>query len=91
MPPGPFRYREGVLRALLAHGVSPRATTDPAKVRELLSALYVFEIRELRARRRELERVLGPQPLDGYSRQVDALKRRYPLLNLPLVHWVERD
>lgn len=91
MPAGPFCYREGVLHALLAHGIAPRPTTDPTNVRELLSALYVFEIRELRARRHELERVLGPQPLDAYARQVDALKRRYALLNLPLVHWVERE
>ncbi len=86
---GPHRYREAVLQALLRHGLAPRPSTDPAKVRDLLSALYVFEIRELRTRRHELERALGPQPLDDYSRQVDALKQRYALLNLPLPHWVE--
>jgi hypothetical protein len=85
----PYRYRATVLEALLRHGIAPRPATDPAKARELVSALYVFEIRELRARRRELERVLGPQPLDVYARQVEELKARYRLLELPLPHWVE--
>ncbi len=87
----PYRYCQGVLEALLRHGLAPRPDTDPAKVRELLSALYVFEIRELRARRRELERALGPQPLDEYARQVEALRGRYRLLELPLPHWVEAE
>lgn len=91
MVDGPHRYREGVLEALLRHGLAPRPATDPAKVRELLSALYLFEIRELRARRRELEAVLGAQPLDEYARQVEALRARYRLLELPLPHWVEAE
>lgn len=86
----PSRYRADVLRVLLDHGVAPKATTDPAVVRELLSALYVWEIRELRIRRRELERTLGPQPLADYARRLAALKERYALLGLPLPHWTER-
>ncbi|HEX9668380.1 MAG TPA: hypothetical protein VGC93_02745 [Thermoanaerobaculia bacterium] len=90
MPAGPFSYRADVRRVLLDHGVAPRPTTDPAQVRELLSALYVWEIRELRIRRLELERALGPQPLAAYARQLAALRERYALLGLPLEHWTER-
>ncbi len=90
MPDGPFTYRADVRRVLLDHGVAPRPTTDPAKVRELLSALYVWEIRELGIRRRELERTFGRQSLSATVRGLEALKERYPLLGLPLEHWTER-
>ena len=90
MPAGPFIYRADVRRVLLDHGVAPRPTTDPARVRELLSALYVWEIRELGIKRRELERAFGRQSLAGYARQLEALRERYPLLGLPLEHWTER-
>lgn len=58
-------------------------------MRELLNDLYLFEIRELKLRRRELEAFFGPQPLAGYSDQVRALKGRYALLSLPLEVWTE--
>ena len=90
MPAGPFIYRADVRRVLLDHGVAPRPTTDPAQVRELLSALYVWEIRELRIRRHELERAFGRQSLADYARQLEALRERYTLLGLPLEHWTER-
>lgn len=89
MAAGSYRYHAGVLDALLGHGIAPRPTTEPAKVRELLAALYLFEVRELRERRRELEAVLGPQPLEPHSRRVTALRERYGLLGLPLALWVE--
>lgn len=90
MPDGPFIYRADVRRVLLDHGVAPRPTTDPAKVRELLSALYVWEIRELGIRRRELQRTFGRQSLSATVRGLEALKERYALLGLPLEHWTER-
>jgi hypothetical protein len=86
---GPFRYREDVRRELSRYGIVPRETTDPERVRELLSALYRFQIRELRVRRWELERALGPQPLADYARQLEVLRKRYTLLGLPLPHWTE--
>ncbi|HYG64515.1 MAG TPA: hypothetical protein VEL74_18190 [Thermoanaerobaculia bacterium] len=54
-----------------------------------MNDLYRFEIRELKLRRRELERFFGPQPLADYSDQVRSLKGRYALLALPLELWTE--
>lgn len=34
--------------------------------------------------------VLGPQPLEDYRRRLHELKRRYPLLEMPGLYWVER-
>ena len=79
--------RQSVARDLLSHGVRVREQTRPEFVRELLNTWYVFEIREARLRRLELERVLGPQPLSDYSAQVMDLRERYRLLSLPIQRW----
>jgi hypothetical protein len=84
------RYRREVLEELARHGIVPRPETPPERVYELLKSIYTFEIREARLRHREMERVLGPQPLDEYRREVKALLDRYPVLRLPAHHWVER-
>ena len=84
------RYRPEVLEELARHGIVPRPETPPERVYELLKSIYTFEIREARLRHREMERVLGPQPLDEYRREVQALLDRYPILRLPAHHWVER-
>lgn len=89
MSPPTYRYHPHVLAALEEHGIRPTPTTEPAKVYELLKSIYTFEIREMKARRREAERVLGPQPLDAYRRQLHRLKQRYPVLEIPAHHWVE--
>lgn len=85
----PYRYHPHVLAALEHHGLRPGPTTDPRDAYELLKAIYTFEIREMKLRRREKERVLGPQPLDDYRRELRALQRRYPILKIPPQHWVE--
>lgn len=91
MPPRTYRYRDAVLRELERHGIRPKPATTPERLHDFLNDLYVFEIRELRLKRDELERFFGPQPLDEYSEQVRALKKRYPLLGLPLPGWVEES
>jgi hypothetical protein len=88
MVSGGRRWRPGVLAELARFGLRPRPHTDPERVRDFLEVLYTHEIRLLKLRRREAERALGPQPLEDYRRQVLALKGRYPLLGLPLGHWV---
>ena len=84
------RYRPEVLELLAAHGFVPRPETPPERVYDLLKALYTFEIRVARLRHQEKERVLGPQPLDEYRREIQALQDRYPVLRLPAHHWLER-
>ena len=77
------RYRDDVLRALLAHGVRPAPTTSPELVRDYVRDLYKYEIRNLRERymRKEF-------PKKEYSDRVDALRRKYPVLSLRARDWV---
>ncbi|MFB3854070.1 MAG: hypothetical protein ACE148_09640 [Vicinamibacterales bacterium] len=83
MSPRKHIYRPAVLEALAAHGIVPKETTPPQKVRDLLSDLYRYEIRRLR------DRLLrGETPKSDYARQVMALRNGYPLLSLPLSLWV---
>lgn len=86
-----WRYRPEVLEELERLGVRPTPGTDPRKIYDFLKALYSFEIREMRAKRTELERVLGPQPLDDYRRRLHQLKAKYPLLEMPGLYWVDRS
>ncbi len=84
-----YRYRPAIRTQLLSHGIKPQVTTPPDLIRQFLNSLYVFEIRELRRRRREVEYVFGPQPLDAYSEQVLELKNKYPALAIRLANWIE--
>jgi hypothetical protein len=79
--------RPAVAEQLLEHGIRPREQTRPELVRELLNSWYVFEIREARIRRGELERALGAQPPEHYSARIHELRRRYKLLSLPVQRW----
>lgn len=85
-----WKYRPEVLDELERFGVRPTPETDPRRVYDFLKALYSFEIREMKARRKEAERVLGPQPLEDYRRRLHELKERYPLLEMPGLYWVDR-
>lgn len=84
------RYRPEVLEELARHGFTPRPETPPERAYELLKSIYTFEIRAARLRHLERERVLGPQPLDPYRREIRAIQDRYPVLRLPAHHWLER-
>jgi len=81
-----YSYRPAVLEALAFHGIVPKKTTPPQKVRDLLSDIYRYEIRRLRDRllRGEIQK-------PDYARQVLALRNRYPLLSLPLSLWVASE
>lgn len=85
----PFPYRPAVLDALRRFGIVPQTKTTPERLRELLNELYVFEIRELKLRHKEMERVLGPQSMTEYRHQLLRLKARYSLLTVPAHHWLE--
>ena len=87
--PLPVRYLPAVTRELLHHGVVPTRKTQPRMIYQFLRALMTFEIRDRKARRRELERFLGPQPLDDYARQIEELRARYSLLRRHPREWVE--
>lgn len=80
----PFKYRESVLNEMARHGVRPGADTPPEFVREFINDLYVYEIRALKARLKA-----GQFPQSEYAGHVEQLRRRYPLLALPVRHWIE--
>lgn len=80
-------FRADVNRVLATHGVVPTPGTDARMVREFLRDLYNFELRRAKFMRREAERIMGPQPLEPYRRQVEALKERYTILSLPVDRW----
>ena len=77
-----FHYTDDVLQELLRHGVAPTGATDPQMVRDFLSALYRYEIRQLKA-----HLVAGAFPRGEYASRVRALRREYVLLSIPLEIW----
>ena len=78
------KYLESVLNELARHGVAPRADTPPELIRDFINDLYVYEIRALRAKLKA-----GHFPKRDYAGRVDELRRRYPILSLPVNHWTE--
>jgi len=77
-----FKYRERVLAELARHGVQPRQDTPPDFVRDFVADLYVYEIRALKAQLKA-----GRFPRSEYAGRVEQLRRRYPLLSLPVTDW----
>lgn len=79
-----YVYREEVLAQLWRHGIQPRPTTAPDRVREFVNDLYRYELRRLRDRlvRREIEK-------RGYFDRVVAIRERYWLLGTRAALWVE--
>ena len=78
------RYKPEVLDELARHGLNPRATTEPAQLREQMNDLYRIEIRKLRDRCRAGE--FSTRELPAH---VVALRKRYLLLSIPLANWTE--
>ena len=79
-----FKYREDVLKQLARHGINPRDDTPPELIHEFINALYVYEIRSLR--RRLLDGVVARRE---YASLVESLRKRYPVLSVPLRFWLE--
>lgn len=72
-----YQYRQEVIDQLALHGLQPKPTTSPERVREFLNDLYRYELRRLRDRlvRREI-------PKAGYYDLVVELRTKYRLLSL---------
>ena len=79
-----FKYRESVLRELMRHGIAARGETPPELIREFINDLYVYEIRALKAQLKA-----GQFPRSAYAGRIKALRRRYPILSLPVKFWTE--
>ena len=72
-----------ILDALAEHGLRPHRDTPVALLREQISDLYRIEIRNLRDRCRA-----GEFPVSELASRVVALRKRYPLLSIPVERWV---
>ena len=79
-------FRPEILDTLAEHGFRLGEGTDPAFVRQALSNLYRHEIRRLRA-----SLLRGEFPKAEYAGLVDALRRRYVLLKLPIALWTVEE
>ena len=77
-----FEYRPEVLAQLIAHGVRPAARTRPGLVFRYLNDLYRYELRRLKD-----ARVAGRIAAAGYAPRVEALRRQYPLVSVPVREW----
>lgn len=80
----PSKYRDTVLAELARHGVAPRDETPPEFIHEFINDLYLYEIRKLRARM-----LAGEVPKKEYAAHVERLRKRYPVLSLPVRYWRE--
>ena len=81
-----FRYRETVLNELARHGIIPRDDTPPELAHQFVTDLHLFEIRRLKK-----QMVAGEIPRDEYARTIEALRKRYPILSLPVRFWIESE
>lgn len=64
----------------------PRDDTPPESIHEFINDLYVYEIRALKARL-----LAGLIPKAEYAAHVEQLRKRYPILSLPVRYWGEVD
>jgi hypothetical protein len=81
-----YRYRQEVLAQLERHGVRPTSSTPPEIVHELVSDLYRYELRRLRARL-----IRGEIAKQDYFGHVVDLRCQYPLISLKPWQWLEPD
>jgi hypothetical protein len=79
------RLHPSVVEELARHGLRPLPSSSPEFLRDAVRDLYLYEIRRLRS-----ELLAGRIPKVDYANHVIELRRRYPLLSLPLERWVEK-
>lgn len=77
-----FEYQPEILDQLLLHGIRPRPGTRPALIFRFLGELYRYELRRLKALR--AARAFPPAEYGG---RVIDLRRRYPLVSVPVKYW----
>jgi hypothetical protein len=78
------RLRAHVRDELARHGLAPLPETTPEQLRDAVRDLYRYEIRRLRT-----ELLAGRIVKRDYAGRVIDLRRRYPLLSVPLPLWTE--
>ena len=78
-----YRYDARVLAALAGHGLLPRPDTSPRQLRDAVRDLYRYEIKRLR-----LSLLAGQIAKRDYAAHVVDLRRKYPLLSVPMERWL---
>ena len=81
-----LKYRPEVLNELLRHGILPDGETAVEFVRDYINELYLYEIRKLRGRM-----LAGEIPKQEYAGHVLQLRKRYPILSIPVQFWTAAD
>jgi hypothetical protein len=81
-----YQYHANVLEELARHGLRPGPDTSPERLRDAVRDLYRYEIRRLRS---DLlaNRILKKD----YASHVIELRKRYPLLSIPVDLWLVND
>ena len=77
-----WNYRPQVLDELARHGLRPGPATPPQRLRDAVRDLYKYEITRLRG-----ELIAKRIQKADYAQHVVQLRRRYPLLSIPLQLW----
>lgn len=77
-----YVYSPDVLEELALHGLRPGPATSPRTLRNAMRDLYKYEITVLKARL-----LAGEFPKQEYAGRVIDLRRRYPLLSVPMDAW----
>jgi len=75
-----------VLNELARHGITPGDDTPPELAHQFVTDLHLFEIRKLKQ-----QMLAGQIPKQEYAKTVEALRKRYPVLALPVRFWTEDD
>jgi hypothetical protein len=81
-----YRYRPEVLEELATFGLRPCVNTPPAMLRAYLNDLYRWQLRQLR------DQLLARAfPKAEFAARVEALRRKYILLSIPVGAWMETE
>jgi hypothetical protein len=81
-----YRYFPRVLEELARHGLIPRPDTPPRQLRDAVRDLYKYEIKRLRS-----ALLAGHIAKRDYAGRVVELRKKYPLLSVPIELWVDVD
>ena len=77
-----YEYHPQILEELARHGLQPLPTTAPQQLRDAVRDLYKYEIKRLRT-----DLLAGRVRKADYASLVVDLRRRYPILSVPLPLW----
>jgi hypothetical protein len=77
-----YVYAPEILEELARHGLRPTPKTPPQQLRDAVRDLYKYEIKRLRT-----DLLANRIRKADYAACVVQLRRRYPLLSVPLQFW----